>query len=587
MEFNVSTTGRDTPMSASARPEVGAGRAVSLNFLSRRQAVAVFGLLLAAILGLAIVLRFTGIRSVGFQISDEAMYARHGRFFRQLSVLKPADLQLGAKNTERQEIARLKRVAAGLVERWNRSGEDFYNKPTFGHAVLTGAMMLLVGPADYAPHLVAACFGCATLLFVFLIARDLFGNVAAFFAVAFMAVSRYWLYYSRSALGETDSVFFLTAGLWWYLRCVRRSTRDVPHMALTGLLFGIGTVCHYRWMILFPAFLAIEWFFDKSGRRARIKPGLVALGCYAVPMVLMEIPFYLMLLVSNMAEMPLNHIYTYFINLADVYLKSNQTAFNLSVLFVYPLYYLLNDGILALAAALAGLVQLLRRRRGQDLALARYLGLVLLLLVFQRYVVERALSAALPVLAVLAGAGISGAVEWLSERLRLPRAAMLAIAAALVIGLGLFHSLPLLSARSGIREAAGFLRDQGATRVVFASEELGKLAYTYYGSTFQVESAADFSEVKGQAQAGTRWLVFDRGPYLFADPASIAQWERIREELLSRSRPTFTVPHGDGDWMNFCFENSTPFRESWRRWRQYRHDPPRAIEIFDLTRLSG
>lgn len=540
--------------------------------------------LLGSVILLGAALRFTGITVVGIHNADEAMYARHARFYAQQRWLSIADIGIGSLEPERSEISRIKIAARHAVEAWNDAADDFYNKPTFGHAYLGAAARRLTGADDWATALVSAVFGTAAIWLAFLIAEQLFGSRAALFAAAFLAVSRYWLYYSRSGYAETDSVFFLMAGLLLRVRATKAPASREALLSWSAFCFGLGTVCHYRWLALFPLLLAFELASGALGSwLLGLKKAAKALAIYCCPILLMEIPSYLMMLIATLGETPLLHIHSYFTNLAEVYLKSRQGGANLSALAVYPTYFALNDGPFALAAALIGLFACVRGASPAKLPVLCFLAASLALLTGQTYHVGRAWSSAVPCLAILAGGGM----DWLLSKLGTPKAwkhAPTVVAAGLTLALGLSRSLPLLESRSGVEAASRFLIERRSVTAMVPAAEMGETAYNYYGARQAYLPVSTLEEARALARRGHRWLIFDPTPFDATRPGYLEEWLRIRESLLQSGPPDFSAPHGRGTWLNRCFDGQNRFPELWRRWRLFRNAPPESIEIFDLQR---
>jgi len=536
---------------------------------------------LFAITLLALLLRTVGIQTTGFVNSDEAAYARHGRFFHEIAL--PSRSAVTVKLTTHDDVERVKRIAAGLVNAWNARNKDFYKKATYGHAWLTAGVMFVVGSVDYAPFLVSAIFGAATVVLVFLIASEVDGRVAGLMAATFLAVSRYAIFYSRTGLAESDSVFFLTLALWWYVRARGRGPVTRPAIAVTGFLFGLAPIIHYRWLAVFPVFLVLEALVRSGDRREKAMQVAVGLSAYAVPFVLAELPSHAMMMVANLAEVPLIGIPSYGMSLVRIYSTSQYAAFNLATLYVYPLYVLLNDGPVTFVAAITGAVMLAFGRTPADGILLRYLGVLFLFLLFQNVYVARSFSAGLPIVAVSAGIGLWRAMQMLIARgmRSLPVAAS---SMFVVISIGMVRAMPLIRCKSAIRQVAMFLEEQHAARTVFPSGELGQLAYKFYGGEFAVTEANTLDEFHHRLDEGADWVVVDAMPYLLSGK-NLAEWQSIRTELRASGPPEFSAVHVDGCWSNwFCEVTYTDFAPMWHTWRTAGDRAPAPIEVYRVPR---
>lgn len=541
---------------------------------------------LGAVLAVAAGLRFTGLREQGLVSSDAAMYARQARFFYGLPLPGLADLGVSSPETPREAVDRGRARARALVEAWNARAVDFYEKPSFGHAWAVAGVMTLTGePADVAAPLTTAAADTAAVAVVFLIARHLMGAPAGLLAAALMAVSRYSTFYARSGMAESDSVLLLLVGLFLYLRWRPTGVLAPPRAFALGLVWGGAVLVQYRWLPAIVLFLIVEAALAWRGSAARRAGRLAAAGAgVAVVMVLAELPFYVMLLVSNLAETPLVGIHTPLTNLALVLLKNRNifdTAPSLEFLPAFGFYLFANDGLIPLLALAVGAWFALREP-GDHRVLLRYVAVHLALMLLHDMYVARSYAALVPVCFVLGACGLARLASLVPARRWALGAAVVAI-----VAVGAPRAGAVARCRSGIPDAAGALGQLAtAPRAVFPNAELAYSAYRYYAPSIAAAAAHDWSDVARYAHGDYDWVVADLSPYDVRQGAG-GQWHQIRARLQSGDSPAVIVPHMAGCWTNVMFEGHRPLAEAWDLWRRYGDDAPHDIEVYRLARNAG
>ena len=537
------------------------------------------GVSLLAILALGFHVRFTGLSEVGFFSSDNAMYARHGRFYYRIA-FPVGDSGTPDPQPAQSDLRKEQRRLRNIVDRWNASAKDSYNKPAFGHAWLTALAMAFLGPVDYASHVVSALLGWATILLVFFLGLRPLGTPGALLSAAALAVSPYAVFYARTGFPDADSVFFLILGMIVYSVRSRAALRK--RLFVAGLMFGLGGVIHYRWLAIYPLFLVTQFWAWPGTRRERGKACVWGLVGYGVPFLLAEIPSYAMLLVAGAAERPLPGIHTYWTNLLHLLFQAGgHRGLNPAAIVIYPLYVLANDGALVFLSALFGLLWTFRKRWKQNHAWICFLGALMIYLFLIEIHIARLFSAGIPIVCLLAGAGLSVCVRFGVQRWRIPSVLACGLALLLVLGTGSLLLSPHLSASSGARSVAHYLKDQGVRSVVVPDPEFGEEAYRFYDPELKIRGADSRTEIKDGPDDEPAWIVLDQTPYLM-QVSTFERWEEIRRRLQAEAGPPFTtVSNFDGWWRHVNFETHLLDRHTtWDRWRRHGDCEPRPIEIY-------
>lgn len=96
--------------------------------------------------------------------------------------------------------------------------QSFIYSPA-GYSYLSIPFISIFGLSPFSTRFASALSGTATILMTYLLARVLIKKVnIALFASFFLAISPWHVNLSRTATENTIAVFFISLGVWWYLR---------------------------------------------------------------------------------------------------------------------------------------------------------------------------------------------------------------------------------------------------------------------------------------------------------------------------------------------------------------------------------
>ncbi len=157
----------------------------------------------------------------------------------------------------------------------------FMNTPAV-YGYLQALMMLIFGRNETGWAMLSVIQGVASIMFVFLLARRLFGTGVAFTAGILLSIAQHHLYYSRTGENNLVVPLFMTAFLYFLHRglCSRRGL----DFALAGVLFGVGMWWDYnnKSVQMYPILFAIMayWVFRnfRFWRANALLFGLAVLG---------------------------------------------------------------------------------------------------------------------------------------------------------------------------------------------------------------------------------------------------------------------------------------------------------------------
>lgn len=481
----------------------------------RLPGLALYGLLAAAVL-YGGWLRFDRVTDREPFVSDEADYIGEALFLKSAACALRDSVRLFLEERRSGEDLWKKEEQVRAFEEALQGHPPAMGRP--GHVLFIALAMGLVEDPIAAAPVAAAVFGTLSIVLVFLLGRLLYQPWVGALAAAFLAVSPYHVWYSRSGFAEADTTFFLLLTLWLYLLGHRRSSPWLA--AASGLAAGIGFVVHHR----FALFLGFLWFLEaflavtRRGPETRARLGRFCLlnAAFLLPIVSIEAVYHLAL-VGFQAAGKVMPAATYFTQLLVVstYIRYNNLIpyrhfFEWQNFLTYPYLLWIIEGplvFLFFAGGAAGLV----KRRG-------FAGLIVgLLLVgpilFYSYMdaSARFISVSIPFLAIATGLFLVEAVAWAGRRgAAWQRGACLAAGALLLFqaGVGLQHTRKMFAWKAGYREAFAWIRaaSQGtpAPRAVCSYPHLSQL---YLGGVASAKMPSSEEELRARYEEGFRYVV--------------------------------------------------------------------------------
>lgn len=207
-------------------------------------------LLVALILGLALALRLYRLNAMppGLQ-PDEAVYG-----------MEAADI-----------------AQTGTHPIWS---DRIFGGRVTGHAYVVAAFFKVFGIGPFALRLASVVTGTATVLALYLFAREAFGSRVAVMASFLLAVSRWHINYSRigwevilAPLAGVTAAFFLLRGIrtgnaWWY--------------AASGAALSLGMYTYISFRLMPPVFLIVILLVVLRGRLSFLKKHWLGLAAFAL-----------------------------------------------------------------------------------------------------------------------------------------------------------------------------------------------------------------------------------------------------------------------------------------------------------------
>jgi hypothetical protein len=388
-----------------------------------------------AVVVLAAVVRLWQLTAVGFG-GDEAVYAGQ------------AALLAHVPGMDRWFIAASRGNSNFLVTQW-----------------LVSLFYRAFGVSDFTPRLLSAIASVATVVLVYLIARQLYaGRRDALFAALVMSISGYTVLLGRLALLDATACFFITAAMYCLTRWLT-SDRSV-WLALFVVATAVAIEAKVTNTLILPIAVLMLLL---TGAWRRLTPRRVLV---LVPLALLALLPAILQVLTNTGG-----VLDYF---------SASTARSSAVPWYYYLSVLWSDeGMLLLAVLLVGVVGAVVRRERSDILPLSWLFIYVVFLQVYPLKGFNYLLPLMPPLAVLAGRGLGGVVDVLHRVVRWRPALVSAIVAVVLLGsqVGSVHAAIHSDRSAGMREAAKWLQANGAGRAgaLALSHGSGQYVLSFYG----------------------------------------------------------------------------------------------------------
>lgn len=132
---------------------------------------------------------------------------------------------------------------------------------------------------------VAAVVGILTILFTYLLAREIAGEGAGLCSALFLAISPWQFFFSRVAFGHITFPLFFVIAFYFFLRGIRGGKRNT-NLFLSGMFFSLTIYTYFSARLLVPLFVAVLILIYGKELWAMRKSALlflVALCIFSIP----------------------------------------------------------------------------------------------------------------------------------------------------------------------------------------------------------------------------------------------------------------------------------------------------------------
>lgn len=448
-------------------------------------------------------LRFYNITSKGIWYWDEAYYSNIAK-----APVYAIDYLLDSKEASSLREYLMNRGAMGMP----------FIKP--GHILLMTISYFLMGVNDYSPAIMMSIVGIALIFLVFKFGKEFITKEIGVFAALILAVSGHFIFYSRSAYPQMDTVFFGMLGYYYYLKYIRNlNYSERKYLWYSGASFSMGMLMHQSLAIPILIFLAVEAIYiwrEKRDFKSVISRTYPMWGQIIV--VYLAVMLFSKLMFTFFPEIaPRTAFATLgdrtFYRLSSVFISY---SFSLTEILTVLKMILTFEGILVLSLTFYGSYALWTNRekfgkRISNLLLAQFWIVVLYWSFFSGgHPTGKAFMVIMPQLALIAAIGIQDLLSRIPKKnLKLVTASIIAI---WIISFGIYNSAPMLIHKSGYGEAAAKAVQYAKEKELTIHREQGGLTpiLAFYLGELYDESD---EETKKHINAGSKEL----GDIIFFD----------------------------------------------------------------------
>ena len=235
---------------------------------------------LAAVLVIASLLRFAGLKERGIFLCDEGDFLCGGKTV--VAVL----------NFVFNKVFHPEAIKTSFTNYVSTNGGGYASAVKPGYYLLVAISFLVGGVHDYSALYFSAILGLMIIILSFLIAKLLYNVKVAIYSAILMSFSPYLVNYSRSALSVCATTFFLYLGaylLFKYLKNLEYKKSNKLQLVLSGIAFGYAYACHYNLIATMGIIFIVFAFF--TFKRAGLKDLIFLVMGFLVPLILFEIPY--------------------------------------------------------------------------------------------------------------------------------------------------------------------------------------------------------------------------------------------------------------------------------------------------------
>lgn len=519
---------------------------------------------LGGILAAGVLLRIWGLPARELSYYDEGGHWRMG--YAPAAALRACAADVARGDLPSREAARASVLRHGFP--------DAYFGAHHGYVAFESLVMAAAGLRDDAGFWVSAFWGSLTLLVVYRIGTVLGSPAAGLCAATLLAASPNHVFYSRAALAQATSVFFVYAGFFCLLRPVpERAARRSCLVA--GILLGYGLTVHYNLFWTAPFALGIAAVPAGGRPRAALgRMGALVCGLAVFPLLFEGM---------TRAATPclargFPDAMSYFQEVTRQFsINTGGYSVSRSTPIFYVIHWVRTEGVLFAAAASASAAFLAARLlKERSVAALRWAALAGLVLVPHVLYAPLPLKGARTMLVAMPAAALCVAA-WLARRPLPLRAAVLAA----IVGGMLPMTAEVAAGRGPYKTVLSEIARRRASPVTVDDYPV---IQTYAGRddilAAQVGNRSwrdALMEIR-RRRPGPHYLIAVRkdGRYGFDDPVWKDRFGIVREMVSRGATPVFSVPFGQP--LAFDYVDET-FR--WDRLFGL-EGVDYAVDVFDL-----
>lgn len=337
---------------------------------------------------------------------------------------------------------------------------------------------------------ISALMGTLSVVVIFLLGKQLYGERAGVWAAALLTVSGGALVFSRYGQSHMASIFFFIIGFWLYLRSISPAF-SLRILCSSSLFFAVALTTHPNvlpYVGLFPLYEVALLFRKEFSWRMFFQRAGVGLGVLVLLGVLLNIPFqviehYFGPFFAKMGPQMGWPFMTYFEQIPHHFgLVVTKAAPGVKErIYTYLIEAWAWEGSLICGLVCVALVLRLRSFKEahfHDLIIFSQLVLPLLFWIFtENQAVLRYAAGTLPIVLIIAARELDHIAVAVKDRFGCKLQTAIGLLCLLVMGFNVPHSLIVFQAQSAFKEVSAWLRTHDQASVVVNHP----MSYRFYG----------------------------------------------------------------------------------------------------------
>lgn len=145
----------------------------------------------------------------------------------------------------------------GKIPWWSKL--SFHDHPPLVF-ILQFLSMKIFGVSAFGARFPSALAGLLTVLFIYLIGKELYSERVGLLSALVLTVSNFWIWISRTALLEPVMIFFIVLSIYFFIK----SWSNSKYLYLWGISLGLAFISKYIAFYLIPVYFLFI-FFKKKG----------------------------------------------------------------------------------------------------------------------------------------------------------------------------------------------------------------------------------------------------------------------------------------------------------------------------------
>jgi 4-amino-4-deoxy-L-arabinose transferase-like glycosyltransferase len=310
-------------------------------------------IILIVILLLGAFLRFYNITKKGFYFDDEAIYA--------LQAKSKLALPQAAYHHFKDDISF--KEARELYMPWG-FWKGSNGRP--GYISLAAFSFFVGGEKDYVIFILNGFLSLLAVFFLYLLASLMTNKKIGLIAAFLLAISPYFLYYSRNGRSQAATSLFLIAGIYFFAKALKDKKNNSRLFFISGILIGYAFTTHWSLLvsiIVIPLIFLYFWH-KKTFPYEELKKYFFRFSAgFLIPLLFFQI-------ITAAQDALLYYFIPYTQNFANYFAELLDLFRDIPRAKIYgsfePLFYLnlfsLMDGIMPLILLIAGIILIIYKK---------------------------------------------------------------------------------------------------------------------------------------------------------------------------------------------------------------------------------